>query len=177
MSEELKPCPFCGTQPKLPDGDGTQYEIWCEDCGGAVAAVQICDLMTLEERAADSFKSYRYGEEFVERAKLEAIDKWNTRAQPDEQQDEPVELPRVPSLQDDRCPRHHLIADGFRSGADWMRREIAGLGPLYRRPAAQAVKLPDVDHLAQIIRQVDGNHSLGAGALAEKILEALNAPQ
>lgn len=30
-----------------------------------------------------------------------------------------------------------------------------------------------VDELAQVIRQVDGNHTLGAGALAEAILEKL----
>ena len=35
----------------------------------------------------------------------------------------------------------------------------------------------DVDDLAQIIRQVDGNHDLGAGALAEAILDRLPAPQ
>lgn len=35
----------------------------------------------------------------------------------------------------------------------------------------------DVDNLAQIIRQVDGNHDLGAGALAEAILDRLPAPQ
>ena len=33
------------------------------------------------------------------------------------------------------------------------------------------VVLPDVDVLAQIIRTVDGNHSLGAGALAERIID------
>lgn len=31
----------------------------------------------------------------------------------------------------------------------------------------------DVDRLAQVIRTVDGNHSLGAGALAERIIDAL----
>lgn len=35
----------------------------------------------------------------------------------------------------------------------------------------------DVDDLAQIIRQVDGNHDLGAGALAEAILDRLPSPQ
>lgn len=30
-----------------------------------------------------------------------------------------------------------------------------------------------VDWLAQVIREVDGNHQLGAGALAEKLHEAL----
>ena len=33
-----------------------------------------------------------------------------------------------------------------------------------------------VDELAQIIRRVDGNHSLGAGELAEAILAALSPP-
>jgi len=33
----------------------------------------------------------------------------------------------------------------------------------------------DVDWLSNVIRTVDGNHSLGAGALAEKIAEAINA--
>lgn len=35
----------------------------------------------------------------------------------------------------------------------------------------------DVDDLAQIIRKVDGDHDLGAGALAEAILDRLPAPQ
>ncbi|MBC3254342.1 hypothetical protein HU733_02455 [Pseudomonas paralactis] len=41
------------------------------------------------------------------------------------------------------------------------------------QPAPVAVVLPDVDDLAQIIRKVDGTHSLGAGALAESILDEL----
>ena len=84
MNEELKPCPFCGEKPELPSGDGTQYEIECGGCGQAMASVQICDLMTIEERAADEFTNYRYAEEFVERAKVEAIANWNLRAQPAE---------------------------------------------------------------------------------------------
>jgi Lar family restriction alleviation protein len=78
---ELLPCPFCGVTPELPSGDGTQYEIECSGCGQAMASVQICDLMTLVERSADTFKEYRYGEEFIERAKAQAIKHWNTRAQ------------------------------------------------------------------------------------------------
>ena len=38
---------------------------------------------------------------------------------------------------------------------------------------AEIERLTDVDRIAQIIRQVDGNNTLGAGALAEKIVEAL----
>ena len=37
-----------------------------------------------------------------------------------------------------------------------------------------AVRMPDADTLAEIIRRVDGNHSLGAGALAEKVIEEVS---
>jgi len=42
---------------------------------------------------------------------------------------------------------------------------------LYIQPALAAI--PDVDWLANVIRVEDGNNSLGAGALAEKIVEAM----
>ncbi|WP_282372251.1 Lar family restriction alleviation protein [Pseudomonas sp. PS02290] len=140
---ELLPCPFCGTQPPLPDGDGTQYEISCEECGGAVASVQICDLMTLEERASDSFKDYRYGEEFVERAKLEAIDKWNTRAAPAEDVRAVVEEPVGYALDSmlkrikDNPSFGHMIF-GSPNGAYDV--------PLYRHPQRPVV-LPERKHL------------------------------
>ncbi|GJN50800.1 Lar family restriction alleviation protein [Pseudomonas tohonis] len=82
MSEELKPCPFCGEVPDLPSGDGTQYEIECGACGGAMVSVQISTLMTHEERSSDPFTDYRYAEQFIQRAKTEAIELWNTRATP-----------------------------------------------------------------------------------------------
>lgn len=78
--EELLPCPFCGDVPQLPGGDGTQYEIECVGCGQAMASVQICDLMTIEERAEESFSNYRYQEQYVERARIEATKRWNERA-------------------------------------------------------------------------------------------------
>lgn len=76
--ESLLLCPFCGGIPKLPDGNGTQYEIECE-CGMASSSIQISDFMSYEERATDPFMNYRYGEEYIERAKREAINKWNIR--------------------------------------------------------------------------------------------------
>jgi len=75
----LLACPFCGEVPDYPSGDGTQYEIEC-DCGHASSSVQISDLMTIEERIADDFVDYRYGEQFIERAKIETTKMWNKRA-------------------------------------------------------------------------------------------------
>lgn len=78
MAEKLKPCPFCGEIPELPDGRGAQYEIYC-NCGQAMASVQICDLMTIEERKADQFVNYRYQQVYIDRARDHAISMWNTR--------------------------------------------------------------------------------------------------
>lgn len=96
VPRELLPCPFCGETPELPSGDGTQYEIEC-GCGQASAGVQICDLMTIEERVADELNDFRYGEEFVERAKVEAIARWNTRAPSPADHVEDVRTMVVPS--------------------------------------------------------------------------------
>lgn len=80
--EKPEPCPFCGETPKLPEQDeiGTWYEFEC-DCGMAMSRVQICDLMTIDERIKRPFniRAMSYEEEFVARAKKEAIKKWNTR--------------------------------------------------------------------------------------------------
>ena len=82
---QLKPCPFCGETPELPDGFGSQYEIEC-NCGMARSCVQISDLMTIDERSEpDAFETkYRFQEKYIDRAKNEAILNWNTRAQRDE---------------------------------------------------------------------------------------------
>lgn len=45
------------------------------------------------------------------------------------------------------------------------------LVPLYTH--SQSPSVPDIDWLSNVIRKVDGNHKLGAGALAEKIVEAM----
>lgn len=39
MSEELKPCPFCGSAPEIGSlgGDKQNWSIWCEGCGIPVA--------------------------------------------------------------------------------------------------------------------------------------------
>ncbi len=79
---DLKPCPFCGEQPELGHGFGTQYNIECE-CGMANSSVQISDLMTLDERNGGwDPDEMRFQEQFVKRAEAEAIEMWNRRTPP-----------------------------------------------------------------------------------------------
>lgn len=67
--------------------------------------------------------------------------------------------------------------EALRYGEPW--RDLTGdhlVAALVERVTeAESKALPDVDTLAQIIRAVDGRHALGAGALAEAILERLAA--
>lgn len=65
--------------------------------------------------------------------------------------------------------RRPVWVDGECSDA---KRAETSLRPLYAAPPIPRV---DPEWLANVIRTVDGNHSLGAGALAEKIAEAINA--
>jgi hypothetical protein len=53
----------------------------------------------------------------------------------------------------------------------WCEHQQYDTDIVYRR--ADLHSLPGVDELAQIIRRVDGNNALGAGALAEAILAAV----
>jgi len=74
---ELKPCPFCSSQPEFDD-TGTQLELACNDCGIVTISVQISDLMSIDERC-NNWDGRRYKTEFVERAKKEAVAQWNNR--------------------------------------------------------------------------------------------------
>ena len=62
---------------------------------------------------------------------------------------------------------------------EWLRPwnySTMNMKPLYLAPGAQpAPSVPDVDALTQFIREIDGKHQLGAGALAERIVEWLAA--
>jgi hypothetical protein len=76
---DLLPCPFCGTIPMFPSGNGTIYDLECHHCGQAHVSLQICDLMSIDERNDSTFVNSSYQEVYVERAKMEAIRRWNTR--------------------------------------------------------------------------------------------------
>lgn len=76
---------------------------------------------------------------------------------------------------------HEPVAWMSPAGGLYYRCASSKDRPLYTTPPAAPVPeqasaaVPDVDWLAQVIRAVDGSHSLGAGVLAEKIVEAMLA--
>lgn len=77
-------CPFCGEVPQPNDQDvdaviGTCCEFDCS-CGMAGFSVQICDLMTRDERASADFIDYMYPLKYRQRALEHCIKQWNTRA-------------------------------------------------------------------------------------------------
>ena len=62
--------------------------------------------------------------------------------------------------------------------SDWPEYEPTWKAIEARVTGAQpAPSVPDVDALAQFIREIDGAHQLGAGVLAERIVEWLAAPE
>ena len=64
-----------------------------------------------------------------------------------------------------------------KAASHWMphpRNVIFDYAARYAQPAPS---VPDVDALAQFIREIDGAHQLGAGVLAERIVEWLAAPE
>ena len=65
MSDELKPCPFCG---------GTNLQINAEDIDGYMACVRCWDCDDMQGPAS----AYKYRD--VEKAKADAIQQWNKRA-------------------------------------------------------------------------------------------------
>lgn len=65
----------------------------------------------------------------------------------------------------------HIRSDAYARADQAAIDAICRLASLAPPPApAVKVKAPSVDDLAQEIRRVDGNHSLGAGALAEALM-------
>ena len=79
-----------------------------------------------------------------------------------------------PTVTDSVSLRVTLAAHAIKTepdGRTWIAAVQQVLGPTLGL-AQQSI---GVDWLSNVIRTVDGNHSLGAGALAEKIVEAINA--
>jgi endogenous inhibitor of DNA gyrase (YacG/DUF329 family) len=76
---ELLPCPFCGAQPTIPDGYGTEYTLECSDCGIPVVKIQISDHMIRYERIFEPFVGSRFKQEYIDRAAKIAAEIWNRR--------------------------------------------------------------------------------------------------
>lgn len=78
---DLLPCPFCDETPVMEYRGGSCVDLECV-CGMAGTSVQICDLMTIEERSDESSydgATHRYADEYVQRAKEQLGEEWNTR--------------------------------------------------------------------------------------------------
>ena len=77
---ELKSCPFCGSKPEYEYKGGSCFNI---DCCSASVSIQICDLMTIEERLAEPDlcleNGYRHQQKYIDRAEKEAVEAWNNR--------------------------------------------------------------------------------------------------
>ena len=41
MSDELKPCPFCGGEAKISTDDDIDYAIYCDDCPGGIESYSL----------------------------------------------------------------------------------------------------------------------------------------
>lgn len=71
--------------------------------------------------------------------------------------------------------KEHNLQDKRCECCGYMTYQREHMSCIRAAKQAQPSAVPDVDWLAQVIRAVDGNHSLGAGALAEKIVDAMLA--
>ena len=91
-NQELRECPFCGSDPVFPDSKdvrGTCYDAGCEECGVAKISIQIIDCFDYpRDHVHDSWDNEKtcYAQEYIEEARRQAIAAWNRRA-PAEQTD------------------------------------------------------------------------------------------
>jgi len=83
MTDEPKPCPFCGGTPVFPepkDVFGTCYDVEC--CEVASINLQIIDCFDWPRQKVHTSwdnQSCQYGLEYIEVARQQAIKLWNTR--------------------------------------------------------------------------------------------------
>ncbi|WP_439448678.1 hypothetical protein [Stenotrophomonas sp. ATs4] len=77
------------------------------------------------------------------------------------------QLPPLP------CTHYNAYGDGSEPLYTAEQMQDYARAALSAQPSPGGQGLITVDDLAQVIRQVDGNHSLGAGALAEEIIDKL----
>jgi hypothetical protein len=88
VERNVMPCPFCGNTPIFTDAKdvfGTCYEAGCEECGIPSISIQIIDCFDRpRDDVHDSWdnETMQYGLEYIEVAREEAIERWNTRAVP-----------------------------------------------------------------------------------------------
>jgi len=84
--KDLLPCPFCGTIPDFSnskDTYGTCYDGGCGGCGIATISIQIIDCFEhprkhVHESWNDTIS--QYGIKYIEVARQQAIEQWNTRS-------------------------------------------------------------------------------------------------
>lgn len=85
----IETCPFCKSTPVFPEAKdvfGTFYDAGCEECGIATLSLQIIDCFDRpRDHVHDSWddNKIQYGIKYIEVARKQAIEQWNTRAEPD----------------------------------------------------------------------------------------------
>lgn len=85
MSEELKPCPFCGGEADFPNAAssfGTFYECGCGDCGIPTISIKIIDCFDRpRDHVHNSWNpnTSQYAHMYIRVARDEAVEQWNTR--------------------------------------------------------------------------------------------------
>lgn len=80
MTQQLLPCPFCGSDSiVLWDGFGTQADIVCEECGCERSA-QVRDVVGVHELFDE--ESCRFSDSAIDRVNEYLINEWNSRLSP-----------------------------------------------------------------------------------------------
>lgn len=85
MTEKILPCPFCGSKPDFPEAKdvyGTYYEYGCNDCCLATDSLSIIDCFDRpRDHVHDAWNgdTHQYGLEYIEVARKQAIEGWNSR--------------------------------------------------------------------------------------------------